>query len=146
MNARIPCFIVLILIFAGCQNNYYALKDYQTVLKIDSHVHINSDRACFEDQALRDNFRLITLNTDHSDSSAVRQQLDYAITSTGKYPGKVFYAATFHFDTAGWETDEWSKKVISHLDSSISRWGSFGQSLEKYRNDRERQKRQVYHD
>ena len=120
MKTRIACFIFLILIFAGCQSDYYTLEDYRTVLKIDAHVHINSDRACFEDQAIRDNFRLITLNTDHSNSSAVRQQLDYALISKGKYPGKVFYAATFHFDTAGWETDEWNKKVINLLDSSIS--------------------------
>jgi len=120
MKTGIAFFIFLILIFLGCQSDYYTLEDYQTVLKIDAHVHINSDRACFEDQAIRDNFRLITLNTDHSDSSAVRQQLDYALISKGKYPGKVFYAATFHFDTAGWETDEWNKKVINQLDSSIS--------------------------
>ena len=120
MKNRIASSIFLILIFAGCQNNYYTLKDFQTVLKIDSHVHINSDRGCFEDQAIKDNFRLITLNTDHSDSAAVRQQLDYALFSTGKYPGKVFYAATFHFDTAGWKTDEWSKKVICQLNNNIA--------------------------
>ena len=119
MKTTIAFFISMILIFAGCQNNYYKLADYQTVLKIDSHVHINSDRGCFEDQAIKDNFRLITLNTDHSDSAAVRQQLDYALISTGKYPGKVFYAATFHFDTAGWKTYDWSKKVISQLNSNL---------------------------
>jgi hypothetical protein len=120
MKTRIACFIFLILIFAGCQNNYYTSKDYQTVLKIDSHVHINSDRGCFEDQAIKDNFRLITLNVDHSDSTEIKRKLGYALISTKKYPGKVFYAATFLFDTAGWETDEWSKKVISHLKSNIS--------------------------
>ncbi len=119
MKTRIASFIFLILILSGCQNNYYRLKDYQAVLKIDSHVHINSDRGCFEDQAIKDNFRLVTLNTDHSDSSAVIQQLDYALLSTKKYPGKVFYAATFHFDTAAWGTDDWSKKVIYQLNSNI---------------------------
>ena len=93
-------------------------------MKIDSHVHINSDRGYFEGQALRDNFRLITLNTDHLIPLQSDNNYDYAITSTRKYPGKVFYAATFHFDTTGWETDEWNTKVISHLKSNL-RVGQF---------------------
>ena len=120
MKTVIRCFTLLILTFTGCQNDYYSSKDFQAVLKIDSHVHINSDRGCFEDQAIKDNFRLITLNTDHSDSASVSEQLGYALISTGKYPGKVFYAAAFHFDTAGWNTDEWSEKAISQLKSNIS--------------------------
>ena len=119
MKARIVCFISLILILAGCRNDYYTSEDYQTVLKIDAHVHINSDRGCFEGKAVKDNFSLITLNTDHSDSASVSQQLDYALISTKKYPGRVFYAATFHFDTTGWETDGWSKKAISQLKTNI---------------------------
>ena len=142
MKTRITLFIFLMLIFAGCRNNYYTSEDYQTVLKIDSHVHINSDRGCFEEQAIKDNFSLITLNTDHSDSSAVKQQLDYALISIKKYPGNVFYAATFHFDTAGWETDEWNKKVISQLKSnikggavSVKIWKNIGMT-ERDRNER----------
>ena len=91
MKARIACFISLILILAGCRNDYYTSEDYQTFLKIDSHVHINSDRGCFEGKAIKDNFSLITLNTDHSDSASVRQQLDYALISTKKYPGRIFF-------------------------------------------------------
>lgn len=120
MKTRSAYFVLVILALAGCQSKYYSAKDYQSVLKIDSHVHINSDKGFFEDQAFKDNFRLITVNVDHSDSIAVKQQLDYALLSTKKYPGKVFYAATFYFDTAGWRTDEWSKKVISHLSADIS--------------------------
>src|SRR5512133_2287442 len=108
MKAAIWCFPLLILTLTGCQNDYYSLKDFQTVRKIDSHVHINNDRGTFEEQAIKDNFRLVTLNTDHSDSASVSQQLANALISTVKYPRKVFYAATFHFDTAGWNTDDWS--------------------------------------
>jgi hypothetical protein len=113
-------FIIIALALAGCHNKYFTEKDYQSVRKIDSHVHINSDKGYFENQALKDNFNLITLNVDHSDSISVKQQLDYALLSAKKYPGKVFYAATFYFDTTGWRTDDWSKKVISHLKNEIS--------------------------
>jgi predicted TIM-barrel fold metal-dependent hydrolase len=113
-------FIIVLLAFTGCQPNYYTSKDYQSVLKIDSHVHIDSDKGFFEDQAMQDNFRLITLNVDHSDSASVKQQLDRALISIKKYPGKVFYGATFYFDTTGWGTEAWSRKAISHLNISIS--------------------------
>ena len=113
-------FIVSLLAFTGCQTNYYTSEDYQSVLKIDAHVHINSDKGFFEDQAMQDNFRLITLNVDHSDSNSVKQQLDWALISKQKYPGKTFYSGTFYFDTAGWGTSVWSRKAIAHLNNNIS--------------------------
>ena len=120
MRTRTTLLIILLIAFTQCQNNYYSLKDYQSVLKIDSHVHIDSDKGFFEDQAIQDNFRLITLNVDHSDSASVKQQLDWALISEKKYPGKVFYGATFYFDTTGWGTAAWSRKAISHLNDNIA--------------------------
>jgi len=111
---------IITLFLLSCKNKFYSKEDYQSVLKIDSHVHINSEKGFFEDQALKENFRLITLNVDHSDSSSVRQQLDLALISSKKFPGKVFYGATFCFDTAGWGTDVWSKNVIGQLNRNIS--------------------------
>lgn len=120
MKASIIFLTIASLSIAGCQSNFYTEKDYQSVLKIDSHVHVNSEKGFFEDQALKENFRLITLNVDYSDSSSVRQQLDWALISSKKFPEKVFYGATFCFDTAGWGTDVWSKNVIGQLNRNIS--------------------------
>jgi predicted TIM-barrel fold metal-dependent hydrolase len=120
MKIRIACIFVLAFVYSACRNNYYTEKDYPSVLKIDSHVHLNSDKGFFEDQAAKDDFLLITLGVDHGDSASVKRQLDLALLSAGKYPGKVFYGATFFFDTAGWGTENWSKKVISQLEKNIS--------------------------
>jgi predicted TIM-barrel fold metal-dependent hydrolase len=120
MKIRTVFLIISSLIFTGCQNNFYSEKDFNLVLKIDSHVHLNSDKGFFEDQAVKDNFRLVTLNVDHSDSLSVRNQLKTALLSVQKYPGRVFYGATFYFDTTAWGTDLWSKKVINHLNDNIS--------------------------
>jgi hypothetical protein len=120
MKTRIAFLIIVTITFTGCKSKYFTEEDYQSVLKIDSHTHIRSDKGYFEDLAMKDNFMLITLEVDHSDSVDIKQQHDCALLSTKKYPGKVFYAATFCFDTAGWGTDEWSKKVISHLKNDIS--------------------------
>jgi len=104
----------------SCTDRFYTGEDFSTVLKIDSHIHIGSDDGVFEEQASADNFILITLNVDHSDSSSIRKQFDYAVLSAQKHPGKVFFGPTFLFDTAGWGTEEWSKKIISQLESDIS--------------------------
>jgi predicted TIM-barrel fold metal-dependent hydrolase len=112
--------LVFSLLLSGCDNRYYSEKDYPSLLKIDSHVHINSDKGYFEEVAKRDNFILITLNVDHSDSAGLKAQLDNAILSARNYPGKVFYGPSFLFDTAGWGTNEWSRRVISYLDKAVS--------------------------
>ena len=120
MKKRIAYYILMIVTLSACQSGYYNEADYPSVLKIDSHVHLNSDKGFFEDQAIKDNFLLITLGVDHGDSTSVKRQLDFALLSAKKYPGKVFYGATFFFDTIGWGTAEWNKKVISHLEKDIS--------------------------
>ena len=112
--------IILPFILFGCDNRYYSEQDFASVLKIDSHIHIGSDDGVFEDQAAKDNFLLITLNVDHSDSANIRKQMDNALISVQKYPGKVFYGPTFLFDTAGWGTDGWTEKIIAQLDKDIS--------------------------
>jgi predicted TIM-barrel fold metal-dependent hydrolase len=112
--------VFVFLLFLSCQNRYYSEKDYPSVLKIDSHIHIEGDRGYFEEAAKEDNFILITLNVDHSDSASIEEQLKYALQSVKKHPGSVFYGSTFHFDTAGWGTNSWSKKVISYLDHTFS--------------------------
>jgi len=116
--------IILLSVIAGlaisCQNNFYSADDFSSVLKIDSHVHINSDDGAFEDQAAIDNFILVSLNVDHGDSANIRKQFDNASLSAARHPGKVFFGPTFLFDTIGWGTDEWSEKIISQLDKDLS--------------------------
>jgi predicted TIM-barrel fold metal-dependent hydrolase len=119
MKLKVLFPLLFSLLISGCDSQYYSEKDYPLLLKIDSHVHINSDKGYFEEAAKKDNFILITLNVDHSDSAGLNKQLDYAILSVRSNPGRVFYGPSFLFDTTGWGTDVWSEKVISYLDRSI---------------------------
>jgi predicted TIM-barrel fold metal-dependent hydrolase len=120
MKIKITFCLFISFLVLGCQNRFYSEEDFKTVLKIDSHIHINSNDGIFEDQAVADNFLLITLNVDHSDSANVRKQFDYALSTVQKHPGRVFFGPTFFFDTAGWGSEEWSRKIISQLDKDIS--------------------------
>jgi predicted TIM-barrel fold metal-dependent hydrolase len=123
MKNKAYVFLISLLTVA-CQSNYYSMNDYKSIPKIDSHVHIDSDKGLFEKQAAKDNFILLTLMVDHSDSLAVTQQLSSAINSASKFPGKVFYGATFYFDTLSWGTDAWSRKAIAQLDHNIDSGGA----------------------
>jgi predicted TIM-barrel fold metal-dependent hydrolase len=120
MNSLKYISILILILISGCGNNFYTESDFGTVLKIDSHIHINSDDGVFEDQAAQDNFILITLNVDHSDSANIRKQFNEAVSSAGKHPGRVYYAPTFLFDTAGFGTESWSRKIILQLGKDIS--------------------------
>jgi predicted TIM-barrel fold metal-dependent hydrolase len=123
MKIRIAHFFVIASLLISCRNNYYSADDFPSLLKIDSHIHINSDDGVFEDQAAADNFILITLNVDHGDSANVRKQFENASLSASRHPGRVFFGPTFLFDTTGWGSDEWSKKIISQLDKDLSAQG-----------------------
>ncbi len=112
--------LAILFFITGCNSDYYSTKDFQSVHKIDSHVHINSDRGLFEIQSIKDNFSLVTINVDESDSAYVKTQFRYSLLSARNFPSTVFYATTFHFDTLGWNSPDWSTKVINQLKVTIS--------------------------
>lgn len=120
MKNRYILFALITVALASCTSENYLSEDFGKILKIDSHIHINSDDGAFEDQALKDNFLLITLGVDHGDSANIRKQYDYAIATVKKHPGKVFYGPAFLFDTAGWPSENWSNKIISQLEKDIA--------------------------
>ncbi|MFO7620682.1 MAG: amidohydrolase family protein [Bacteroidales bacterium] len=120
MKYKFYVLLIVSLSIISCRTRFYTGDDFATVLKIDSHVHIRSDKGTFEEIARDDNFVLITLGVDHGDSSDIAEQHHYARLSSENYPGRVFHGPTFLFDTAGWGTEQWSRKVISQLEKDIS--------------------------
>ena len=120
MQNRHILYFLFCLFLISCQNNFYTEEDFSSVLKIDTHIHIDSDDGVFENLAAEDNFLLITLNVDHTDSATIRKQFNYASLSARRHPGRIFFGPTFLFDTAGWGTEAWSKKIITQLESDIS--------------------------
>ncbi|HBH83827.1 MAG: hypothetical protein A2X05_12075 [Bacteroidetes bacterium GWE2_41_25] len=122
--------ITLIICNNGCNNGFYSEADFKKVLKVDTHVHIVTDKGFFEEQAAEDNVALITINVDHSKQELLDLQLDMAIKSVRKHPGRVFYEPSFYFDTIAWGTDQWSNSVIAYLEKSITE-GAVGVKLWK---------------
>ena len=120
MKTNLFFSLLLIILSAACRNNYYSEAEFSKVLKIDAHVHLNSENTFFEDQAIKDKFRLLTINVDVSDSLAVKKQLNYVLSEKQKFPKDIFYVATFYFDTTGWNSDAWDKNIIHQLEQNIS--------------------------
>jgi hypothetical protein len=114
----LPVFVITFLISA-CVENHYVMDDFQSVLKIDSHIHINSDDGVFEEAAGSDNFLLITLNVDHGDSANLVQQLRHAELTAEKHPGKVFYGSSFLFDTTDFGTFEWTMNTMTDIHNGM---------------------------
>lgn len=119
MTNKILLLVFISSVLTCCRNRFYDKDDYADVRKIDAHIHIGSDDGVFEDQAGKDNFLLLTLNVDHGGSENIRKQYDYALRSSQIHPGRIFFGITFLFDTAEWETNMWSEKVISQLDKDL---------------------------
>jgi len=120
MKYTIIPLLIVTLALNGCMDKYYSEDDFASVRKIDSHIHINSDKGHFEEIARTDNFVLVTLNVDHGDTLNLADQLRFATLSARRNRGMVFYGPTFYFDTAGWGTNSWSQKIISYLDNSLT--------------------------
>jgi hypothetical protein len=120
MKTRNLLFLLLVIILASCKSDYYSANDFGKILKIDSHIHINSNDGAFEDIAAADSFLLITLGVDHGDSANMKSQHDYAVASVEKHPGRIFYGSSFVFDTAGFGSMEWIMNTQTEISNGIA--------------------------
>ena len=59
---------------------FYTDEDFKTVEKIDAHVHVNSSKPDYVQQATEDNFRLITINWDDvNEPPPMEEQQQFAL-------------------------------------------------------------------
>jgi predicted TIM-barrel fold metal-dependent hydrolase len=130
MKQSVFLLAVLPFMAAAC-NQYYSEDDFAAVRKIDAHAHVRSSDGVFEAVAAADNFILITPNVDHGNPADMREQQDLASASAEKHPGKVFFEPSFFFDTTGWGTESWSRKVIDQLAMDLSEPGAIGVKIWK---------------
>lgn len=121
--ASVSVFFIL-----SCQPTYYIESDYYKVSKIDAHVHISTTDASILKHSLEENLKLVTINVNSSRD--VNDQRDTAIALIKKFPQTVYYLATFAFDTAIWNGDNWEHKTIAELENNLS-GGAVGVKLWK---------------
>lgn len=95
---------------------FYTMSDFESVQKVDAHVHIRTLDTTFAHQAKKDNFRLLSIVVDE-DPGIQLQQRD-AIYQKKDFPDVVSFATTF--SVKNFENPKWKKKVIKDLRKSFS--------------------------
>ncbi len=121
----------LLLSYANCstkqstskKNNpkdaYYTVDDFQSVKKIDAHVHINTYDTALIQQAEDDNFRLLTINWDDiNDPPSMEVQEKFALQQLKAFPDRIAYATTFSIEE--FNDDDWQEQTIDYLKHSFS--------------------------
>lgn len=97
----------------------YGVSDFATVRKFDAHVHVNVADRAFLDQALADNFEILSINVDYPVFPSIRDQAEVARHFSALDPEHFHYAATFSM--AGFGEDGWAQRTTAALDSEFQR-------------------------
>ena len=113
----------------------YTLADFKSVQKIDAHVHLHGAADRFVQLAVRDNFRLLTLNVDYPDFPPPAEQQRAAQSLVQRYPGRVAFVATF--STEAFQRAGWLDSTLSQLHAALAGgaigvkvWKNIGMSLQ----------------
>jgi hypothetical protein len=114
---------------------HYALADFARVDKIDAHVHLSGAADHFMAQALRDNFRVLTINVDSPDYPPIEEQQRTAVSLRQRYPGRVAFAATFSvsdFQLPGWgeRTQQALAEAFRQGAVGVKMWKNIGMVLQ----------------
>ena len=123
--------LTLAPVTARPQERYYSAADFAHVEKVDAHMHIYGPGNLLVAQAIRDRFRILTINVDDPDHGTVARQLHDAASLHRRYPGRVAFAGTF--SAAGFTRPGWSRKALHEIDTAMAEgavgvkiWKNFG--------------------
>ncbi len=112
-----PAFALLVLVSCR-QNSSYSMDDFANVEKIDAHYHIYSPQENSVEQAQKDNFRLININTYSGGCERVVDAHQNLKALQQQHSGITAYTATFCLD--GWNEPGWVENTITWIDQSIA--------------------------
>jgi predicted TIM-barrel fold metal-dependent hydrolase len=119
---------------AAAADSYYALADFDHVDKIDAHVHLHGNAGQFMARAIRDDFRLLTINVEYPDFPALADQEAAALDLRRRYPGRVAFVTTF--STARFAAADWAAGEVRHIQAAVAQgavgvkiWKNIGMSV-----------------
>jgi hypothetical protein len=128
------CTLLSIGPCAVAAERYYALADFGNVEKIDAHVHIHGTADRFMQLAIRDNFRILTINVDYPDFPPIPEQQNAAVSLLQRYPGRVAFAGAFSVDN--FKAADWAAAAQHQIDAAVKAgavgikiWKNIGMSL-----------------
>lgn len=114
---------------------HYNLEDFYTVKKIDAHVHINGHFTSFMNQAMRDQFYLLSINTEVPGYPVLAKQQSHIHQLSKDFQGQVGYLTSF--STEHLHSDNWEEKALAYLKASFEQsaagmkvWKNIGMTLQ----------------
>ncbi len=105
--------------FKKSNSEFYTIEDFYKVEKIDAHIHIYTFNNALQEQAVKDNFKLVNINVDAFDDISIEKQQEYSVEQNKNYPDDFFYLTTFR--VKGFEQPGWTDSVLSYLKESFAK-------------------------
>ena len=98
---------------SATHSGFYNEDDYLKVIKYDVHCHVNTDRPAFMEAAIKNNFRIVTVNVDAYGENTVDDQLKLAVAQKKLFPDDLLFIATFSMK--GYNESGWAQRTVDYL-------------------------------
>jgi predicted TIM-barrel fold metal-dependent hydrolase len=95
-------------------DEYYSMDDFQTVKKIDIHVHVNAESKTLITEAQANYFQILSMAVDVAGHyPPIEEQLRVRIKHNKENPKIAEFTTAFTLE--GWDEPDWSENVINQL-------------------------------
>lgn len=114
--------IFFLLLASSCSQKYYSEQDFYSTKKIDAHIHVRNTNDSIAHLAKADNFLLITVNVNNTDSSLQIQKklTKYQVEAN---PEQILWVDAFSM--GNWDSPNWAVETIEMLKESFAK-GALG--------------------
>lgn len=130
MKVKIVLLFCLSIVFLSCEK-HYSLNDFYEVEKIDAHYHVYTPKSISMEQAQKDNFKLLSINTNSGTCERVVEVHQWLKKMAAQYPDDFKFTSTFCLD--GWDEPGWAENTIDWIDqcaadgaNSVKVWKNIG--------------------
>ena len=113
---------LILLLTSSCSLKYYKEKDFLLVKKIDAHIHIRNSDDTISNLAKADNFLLINVNVNATDST-LQLQKKFTKYQVDTHPEQIMWVDAFSMKN--WDSPNWTQETIAMLKESFDK-GALG--------------------
>lgn len=113
--------LILGALLQNCSNpkiSYYTVDDFNTIEKLDMHIHINTSDTIFIKFAEKENFRILDIVDDRPFGLPMADQQILAIQQNKSFPSSFAFATTF--PVKNWNDHDWFQQTLALLKTSVA--------------------------
>lgn len=119
MKIKLSFLIVILFMMNSCMNSdFYKTEDFAKIEKIDAHFHIYSEAGESIQQAQKDNFKFLSINTFSGGCERVVDAHHWLKALHNEHPELLEYTTTFCLD--GWDEPGWVENTINWIDQCVA--------------------------